>query len=163
MATAQNNNLILKMDEKDDGLNYYSNHLSLSDPNYFSQNIYSYYISSSHNTYLPYGQIFDPSSECYYKLILSVYFGGCIEIDTDSIHLTTNDVIITHLPTNTKSIGLRGILRTVISALVTKEQRGIVSGPVILTFDNKQLKKKLEHDMFWLVIEEELLTKENCK
>ena len=163
MTTVQNNISILKMDETANALNYYSNHLDLSDPNYLTQNIYSYYISSSHNTYLPYGQIFDPSSECYYKLILSVYFGGCIEIDTDSISIKDNDVIITHLPTNTKSIGLRGILRTVISALKTKEERMIVSGPVILTFDNKQLKKKSQHEMFWKVIEEELLTKDNYK
>jgi hypothetical protein len=162
MTTVQNN-LVLKIDENTNGLDYYSNHLDISDPNYLTQNIYSYFISSSHNTYLPYGQIFDPSSECYYKLILSVYFGGCIEIDTDSISIKDNDVIITHLPTNTKSIGLRGILRTVVSALATKEKRKIVSGPIILTFDNKQLKKKSQHNMFWKVIEEELLTKDNYK
>jgi hypothetical protein len=163
MASTANDHLIIKMDKENNGLDYYSNHLSLKDLNYLKQNIYSYWISSSHNTYLPYGQIFDPSSECYYKLILSVYFGGCVEIDTDSISTKPIDVIITHLPTNTKSIGLRGILRTVISALETKESRGIVSGPVILTFDNKKLKTKSDYTIFWTVIEEELLTEKNYK
>ena len=163
MTSIEDNALIIKSDIKSDELSYYNNHLSLKHPNYLTQSIYSYYISSSHNTYLPYGQIFDPSSECYYKLILSVYFGGCIEIDTDSISKKKDDVVITHFHTNTKSIGLRGILRTVLSAIKIKEERKIVSGPIILTFDNKKLNKKWQHDVFWKVIEEELLTKQNYK
>ena len=162
MASTQNN-LVLKPDLDSDETKYYSNHLSYSDLNYLTQNIYSYWISSSHNTYLPYGQVFDPSSECYYNLILSVYFGGCVEIDTDSVSSKKDDIVITHLPTNTKSISLREILKIVISALKTKEERNIVSGPIILTFDNKKLNKLWQHDVFWQVLETEILNEENYK
>lgn len=157
------NKLIIEMDNNIESLEYYTNHLSLKSPFYFKQNIYSYWISSSHNTYLPYGQVFDPSSECYYKLILSIYFGGCVEIDTDSVSVNRDDIVITHLPTNTKSVSLREIFKVVMSAIKTKEQRGIVSGPIILTFDNKKLNKPWQHDVFWKVLESELLNEENYK
>ena len=158
-----NNNLIIQADIEDNHLEYYSNHLNLTHPNYFSQSIYSYWISSSHNTYLPYGQIFDPCNECYYRLILLIYFGGCVEIDTYGISKNHDDVIINHLPTNLKEINLRQILKIVISSLKMKELRKIVSGPIILTFDNKKLNKKWQHDIFWKIIEEELLTTDHFK
>ena len=121
MTSAKNTHLVLQNDI--DSLSYYSNHLSISNKNYLKQNIYSYWISSSHNTYLPYGQVFDPASVCYYKLMLNIYFGGCVEIDTDSISPDKDDIIITHLPTNTKTISLRQVFRIVISALKIKEER----------------------------------------
>ena len=157
------NKLIIEMDNNIESLEYYTNHLSLKSPFYCKQNIYSYWISSSHNTYLPYGQVFDPSSECYYKLILSIYFGGCVEIDTDSVSADKKDIVITHLATNTKSVSLREIFKVVLSAIKTKEKRGIVSGPIILTFDNKKLNKPWQHNVFWNVLESELLNEENYK
>ena len=140
---------------------FYTNHLSLNDGNYYNQSLYNYWISSSHNTYLPYGQVFDPSSTCYYNLVLHLFFGGCVEIDTDSV--TTDDVIVTHLPTNTRSIKLSEILKIVIKVLQQKISKGITSGPIILTFDNKQLTKKSEHSIFWKVLEKYLLNEENYK
>lgn len=163
MTSITKNNLIVEMDKSNDSLAYYTNHLSINSPYYFKQNLYSYWISSSHNTYLPYGQVFDPSSECYYKLILSIYFGGCVEIDTDAVSKNKDDIVITHLSTNTKSISLREIFKIVLSAIKTKEQRGIVSGPIILTFDNKKLNKPWQHNVFWSVLESELLNEENYK
>ena len=55
---------------KEEEKQFLTNNLEISDlnPYYFQQNLFSYWISSSHNTYLPFGQIFDPSSVCYYKL-----------------------------------------------------------------------------------------------
>jgi len=140
---------------------FYTNHLSEKDPNYYNQSLYNYWISSSHNTYLPYGQVFDPSNTCYYNLILHLFFGGCVEIDTDSV--TNDDVIVTHLPTNTRSIKLSEILKIVIKVLQQKISKGITSGPIILTFDNKQLTKKSEHSVFWKVLEKYLLNEENYK
>jgi hypothetical protein len=140
---------------------FYTNHLSLNDGNYYNQSLYNYWISSSHNTYLPYGQVFDPSNTCYYNLVLHLFFGGCVEIDTDSV--TNDDVIVTHLPTNTRSIKLSEILKIVIKVLQQKISKGITSGPIILTFDNKQLTKKSEHSVFWKVLEKYLLNEENYK
>jgi len=142
-------------------LSYYTNHLSESNPNYHNLNIYSYWISSSHNTYLPYGQIWDESNTCYYKLILNLYFGGCIEIDTDGVSKDNQDIIITHLPTNSKQIRLSNIFKIVVDSIRTKIAKGIKSGPIILTFDNKKLVKKEQHEVFWKVLEKELLNKDN--
>jgi hypothetical protein len=142
-------------------MEYYTNHLSESNDNYFNQNIYNYWISASHNTYLPYGQIVDPSNTCYYKLMLNLFFGGCVEIDTDSITRDNQDVVVTHLPTNSKSIKLSEILKIVVEAVKTKIAKGIRSGPIIVTFDNKKLTKKAQHQVFWNVLERELLSEEN--
>jgi len=158
-----NENLVIQSDIERNHLEYYSNHLPVSKQNYFKQNIYSYWISSSHNTYLPYGQVFDPCNECYYKLILFIYFGGCLEIDTYDISSDRMDVIINHLPTNIKHIKLSEVLKIVIYSLKMKEERNIISGPIILTFDNKNLNKKWQHNIFWKVLEEELLTDDNYK
>jgi len=144
-----------------DDVEYYTNHLLESHPNYFDQNIYNYWISSSHNTYLPYGQVMDPSNSCYYKLILNLYFGGCVEIDTDSVTPDKQDILITHLPTNSKKIKLSEILEIVVDAIKNKMAKGIVSGPIILTFDNKKLLKKEEHEIFWKVLERHLLNAQN--
>lgn len=126
---------------------------------YYNQNLFSYWISSSHNTYLPYGQIFDPASVCYYRLQSAMYCGGCFEIDTDGITPDKKDVIVTHLPTNIKSIKLSSILKIICEAMENKKRKNILSGPLILTFDNKKLKKKEQHLVFWNVIEQELINK----
>lgn len=144
-----------------DDVEYYTNHLLESHKNYFDQNIYNYWISSSHNTYLPYGQVMDPSNSCYYKLILNLYFGGCVEIDTDSVSPDKQDILITHLPTNSKKIKLSEVLEIVVDAIKNKMAKGIVSGPIIITFDNKKLIKKEEHEIFWKVLERHLLNAQN--
>lgn len=146
---------------KNADLPYYTNHLSESNQKfYYNQNIYSYWISSSHNTYLPYGQIWDQSNTCYYKLILNLYFGGCIEIDTDGVSSDNQDILITHLATNSKKIKLSNIFKIVVESIQTKIAKGIKSGPIILTFDNKKLVKKEQHEIFWKVLEKELLNKD---
>lgn len=115
-------------------------------------NLFSYWISSSHNTYLPYDQIYDPSSLCYYKIFLSTYFGGCVEIDPSSLTENGEDIYVTHLPTNTKKIKLSKILKICFHAIKVKKERHILSGPLIITFDNKNLKTKNEHIIFWKLI-----------
>ena len=129
---------------------YYTNNLSVTDSFYLNQNIYSYYINSSHNTYLPFDQVKGTTSVCYYKLQSFTYFGGCFEIDT--IRSEKDDIIITHLPTNKKTLKLSSILKVIVEALKIKKERGIKSGPVILTFDNKGLKTKEDYTIFWNVL-----------
>jgi Phosphatidylinositol-specific phospholipase C, X domain/Phosphatidylinositol-specific phospholipase C, Y domain len=137
---------------------FYSSQIDLSNDFYFKQNLYNYWISSSHNTYLPYGQILDPSSVCYYRLQSMIYFGGCLEIDTDSA--TNDDIIVTHLPTNTKSIKLSSILKVIANSIEEKNKKKYKTGPIILTFDNKKLSKKSEHTVFWNVLNKELIDKD---
>ena len=134
------------------------NNLSSSLDFYNNQNLFSYWISSSHNTYLPYGQIFDPSSVCYYRLQSAMYFGGCFEIDTDSISIEKDDIIVTHLPSNSKKIKLSTILQIITQSINHKIKNNIVSGPIILTFDNKNLTKKSEHNIFWDVFNKEIIS-----
>ncbi len=107
-----------------------------------SLNIYQYWINSSHNTYLPYNQITDSSSLCYYELISSIYYGGCIEIDIFNFTDDLNDIIVNHLLTNSKSILLSDIIRICTSAIKRKKTKPEYkySGPLILIFDNKFIK-----------------------
>jgi hypothetical protein len=125
---------------------------------YLSQNLFSYWISSSHNTYLPFNQNTDPVNVCYYNLQSMVYSGGCLEIDTYGIE--DGDVVITHLFTNPNKIKLGDILDVIMVALNNKIRKEIKSGPFILTFDNKNLKKKSEQNIFWETINRKLLSGE---
>ena len=129
---------------------YYTNYISIHANNYYNLNIYSYYINSSHNTYLPFDQVKGVTSVCYYKLQAFTYFSGCFEIDT--IRKENDDIIITHLPTNKNTLKLSSILKVIVEALKLKIKRGIVSGPIILTFDNKGLRTKEDYTVFWNVI-----------
>jgi hypothetical protein len=127
---------------------------------YLSQNLFSYWISSSHNTYLPYDQNTDPVNICYYRLQSMVYSGGCVEIDTYGIE--DGDVIISHMITNRSNIKLGDILDIIMDALNSKIKRGIISGPFILNFDNSSLsnslRKKSEQEIFWQTINKKLLS-----
>ena len=123
---------------------------------YYSQNLFSYWISSSHNTYLPFNQNTDPVNVCYYNLQSMVYSGGCFEIDTYGIE--NNEVVITHLFSNPNKIKLGDILDVIMDALNNKIRKEIKSGPFILTFDNKNLKKKSQHAIFWNTINNKLLS-----
>lgn len=119
---------------------------------YYKQPIFSYWISSSHNTYLSHDQLRARSTLCYYRLQLMFYYGGCVELDTYVVK--DNDIIIQHLPSNSGGITLTSILDLVIKVTNIKINNNIVSsgGPILLTFDNKYLKKKSEHDIFWNII-----------
>jgi hypothetical protein len=124
---------------------------------YYNQNLFSYWISSSHNTYLPYDQLTGESSVCYYFLQSMTYHGGCLEIDTDRIE--GNDIIITHLSTNSRTIKLSSVLQIIKECIDIKKEKKILGGPIILNFDNKNLKTPKEYKVFWDVIKRELLDK----
>ena len=148
---------------KEEEKQFLTNNLEISDlnPYYFKQNLFSYWISSSHNTYLPFGQMFDPSSVCYYKLQSLMYHGGCMEIDTFAVTKDYSDVIITHLHTNSKTITLTSIFKIINIAIENKIKNNIISGPIISTFDNKNLKTEAEHMVFWNILDKVLLIDAN--
>jgi hypothetical protein len=125
---------------------YYKNKLDSKLDFYYKQNIYSYWIYSSHNTYLPYGQIFDQCDTIYYKLQTFLLSGGCLEIDIISV--CDDDVIVYHLATNSNTIKLSDIFKVVVSAVKEKERKNIISGPIILTIDNKNLTTLEEYKIF---------------
>jgi hypothetical protein len=124
-----------------------------------SLNIYQYWISSSHNTYLPYDQVFGQSNVCYYKLLSLVYYGGCLEIDTYGINKEKNDIIVNHLQSNAKGILLSDILDIIITSMKRKLTKSYFtnSGPLIITFDNKNLKTIEAQNIFWNIISKKLL------
>jgi hypothetical protein len=130
---------------------------------YLKQNLFSYWISSSHNTYLPFNQNRGENSLCYYNLQYMTYFGGCVEIDTFSVE--NQDVMISHLITNKKKIKLTDILKIVMEALISKIEKNIVSGPFILNFDNSglfnYLNTKEKQKVFWDNIYSSLLDTKN--
>ncbi len=129
-----------------------------NEPYYFNQNIYSYWINSSHNTYLPKGQVVDPGSLCYYKLQGYVFFSGCMELDFYGVTEDGNDIKIDHLPTNIRGVRLSLILQVIKQILdhVNKNKTSIKTGPIILSIDNKNLDKRKHSELLWKVIKENL-------
>jgi len=124
-----------------------------------SLNIYQYWINSSHNTYLPYNQITDSSSLCYYELISSIYYGGCIEIDIFNFTDDLNDIIVNHLSTNSKSILLSDIIKICTTAIKRKKTKPEYqySGPLILIFDNKSIKSNQKITLLKKIIIDKLI------
>jgi hypothetical protein len=126
------------------------------DKNYLSLNLFNYWISSSHNTYLPHDQNIDKVSVCYYRLQYMVYAGGCVEIDTYGIK--DGKVVISHM--NNGIIYLDDVLDIIMEALIIKKKRNINSGPFIINFDNNSpnnsLKTIIEQNIFWNTINEKL-------
>jgi hypothetical protein len=148
-------------DEKQDD-KFYTSRLDPSLPFYFGQNLFNYWISSSHNTYLPYEQNTNINSVCYYRLQLMSYFGGCVEIDTYGVTDKNDDIIINHMATNSGTTKLSDILRIILDILIIKIKRGFISGPLILNFDNSSptnaLLMKSQQELFWNVVDRVLLS-----
>ena len=131
---------------------YYKSDLTTTEQYYYKQSIYNYWICASHNTYLPFDQIFGKCSECYYWIQMNTFLGGCVEIDTFSISDDKTDIIITHLPSNPNQIRLSSILDIIGQIVISKKSIGIITGPIILTFDNKGLKTNEAYVIFWCVV-----------
>ncbi len=137
---------------------YMTSLINPDEPYYFTQNIYSYWINSSHNTYLPKGQVLDPGSLCYYKLQGYVFFSGCMELDFYGVTEDGNDIKVDHLPTNIRGIRLSIILQVIKQILdhLNKNKSKIRTGPIILSIDNKKLDKRKHSELLWKVIKENL-------
>jgi hypothetical protein len=147
-------------DEKQDD-KFLTSRLDPSTLYYFNQNLMNYWISSSHNTYLPYEQNTNINSVCYYRLQLMSYFGGCVEIDTYGVTDKKDDIIINHMITNSGTTKLSDILNIIVNILIIKIKRGFISGPLILNFDNSSpsnaLLMKTQQELFWEVVNRVLL------
>ena len=114
-----------------------------------------YFIDSSHNTYIMANQLSGTVSYCMYMLHMNLIRGGCLEIDPNSIE--GDDVAISHTIVQgavMNSLRLSTILRTI--RYWVEKNYVSMKGPIILSFDNKSLKKKNEHDVVWKVIKENL-------
>ncbi len=141
-----------------DDTKYMTSLINPEEPYYFTQNIYSYWINSSHNTYLPKGQVLDPGSLCYYKLQGYVFFSGCMELDFYGVTSDGNDIKVDHLPTNIRGVRLSLILQVIKQILdhVNKNKTSIKTGPIILSIDNKNLDKRKHSDLLWKIIKDNI-------
>ncbi len=141
-----------------DDSTYMTSLINPTEPYYFTQNIYSYWINSSHNTYLPKGQVIDPGSLCYYKLQGYVFFSGCMELDFYGVTEDGNDIKVNHLPTNIRGVKLSIILQVIkeIIDYLNKNKSKIMNGPIILSIDNKKLDKRKHSELLWKVIKENI-------
>lgn len=116
-----------------------------------------YWINSSHNTYLPYGQIGTRTSTCYYNLLLQLYEGGCVEIDLVRLTNDNLDIKVSH-DTQTLSyvskghIKLSSIVEVLLRIMKRKTKYNKKTGPVILSIDNKGNTSKLE-ELFFKIFE----------
>jgi len=116
-----------------------------------------YWIISSHNTCLPYGQIGTRTSTCYYNLVLQLYEGGCVEIDLVRLTKDNLDIKVSH-DTHIFSyvskghIKLSSIVKVLLRIMKRKTKYNKITGPVILSIDNKGNISELE-EMFFKIFE----------
>jgi hypothetical protein len=142
----------------------------ITDPEYYNNSIYDYWILSSHNTYLAFDQIVSDSNMCYYNLILNIFMGGCVEIDLNGVEYDKNDkkkmidIKVRHSKINNTYLLLSKVLYKIVEVMKKKyllkklNSKSIFPiGPLILTFDNKNIMEKEEQDLFWNIIYENLL------
>jgi hypothetical protein len=119
-----------------------------------------FYICSSHNTYLPGNQLSDRSAYHMYFAFLNKFKGGCLEIDPIKVTKDRSDIIINHANIQlTGGIKLGNLLYQIKLWLLRNIDH--VTGPIILTFDNKSVKSIKDHQVIWKVFNEVLFTKEN--
>jgi hypothetical protein len=118
-----------------------------------------YYCVSSHNTYLPGNQLTSKSTYYIYMAILNKFGGGCLEIDPICLTSDQKDIKIYHLKTPTGEIKLGILLKLII--LWLRDPTNEKKGPIILTFDNKTLKYKFEHDIIWKIFNDILYNDKN--
>lgn len=128
-----------------------------SNNNQINYHLSCYWINSSHNTYLPYGQIGTRTSTCYYNLLLQLYEGGCVEIDLVRLTKDNLDIKVSH-DTQTFSyiskghIKLSSIVKVLLRIMERKTKYNKKTGPVILSIDNKGKTSELE-TMFFKILE----------
>jgi hypothetical protein len=108
------------------------------------QPLASFFIASSHNTYLESGQIYGTSSiECYTNFIHH-FKGGCVEIDLQ--HSRNNDIMVGH-GTFTGELKLSLILKALRDYVLNNFDKML--GPIILSLDNKKITAQEDRDIIW--------------
>jgi len=115
------------------------------------------YIASSHNTYLVGDQLFGAADIHCYLNFIKKYGGGCVEMDIVSMkeNKGKEDVYIKHTGTGTGGLFLRDILSGIKDIINTTNQK--MSGPVILSFDNKDITSFKDHQKIWNIFKETLV------
>ncbi len=122
------------------------------------------YIASSHNTYLDGHQMTGTTDKKCYSNFIKHYKGGCVEMDVVNLEereIKDNDgkkknfdVKITHTGTGTSSLWLRDILQEMKNILTDKSIS--LTGPIILSFDNKDILSDLNQRIVIDIIKEYL-------
>jgi hypothetical protein len=112
------------------------------------------FIASSHNTYLQGNQLSGATNiNCYFNFIKK-YGGGCVEMDVLNVEKRNgnDDVRIGHTGTASGVLYLRDILIGIKGIIHTDK----MLGPVILSFDNKDITKYEDHQKIWNMFTEVL-------
>jgi len=114
------------------------------------------YIASSHNTYLVGNQLTGATDINCYLNFIKKYGGGCVEMDIVKMEQNKDkeDVYIKHSGTFSSGLFLRDILTGIKNIINNPKQK--MSGPVILSFDNKDIKSFENHQKIWKIFEETL-------
>ena len=131
---------------------YYQNLMSGGNIPNDNDRLIDCYIVSSHNTYLEGDQLAGKTNiNCYFNFIKK-YGGGCVEMDILNIekHNGKDDVRIGHTGTASGVLYLRDILIGTKGILHTQDMKG----PVILSFDNKDITKYSDHQQIWNIFNE---------
>lgn len=146
------------------GYEYFQKYYKYLHKNMIGENsdlLTNYFFVSSHNTYLPGNQLTSNSAYYIYFAILNKFGGGCMEIDPVEITKNRDDVKIYHSGTPTGKIKLGILLKLIVMWLKDPDNKDKITGPILLTFDNKTIKKRRDHDIIWNIFNDILFREEN--
>jgi len=108
-----------------------------------------FFIASSHNTYISGNQLTGGVDEKCYTNFIEMYGGGCVEFDP--VKVENDDVLISHTGTLVEKLSLRSTLKAIYNSMDKMNKNGTMKGPVILSFDNKDIKGQLQQTL-WKII-----------
>lgn len=118
------------------------------------------FIASSHNTCITGSQWLSSASKKQYCKFLDYFRGGCVEIDltmSRDVPMVAHGVFMKMM----SGITLEDALKAIVSRYRELKDTGFNPGPLIITFDNKDARKKVHHDLIWGVLNDVLYVEEN--
>jgi len=93
------------------------------------------------------------SSYYYYLAFLNYFKGGCLEIDPASITKDSDDILVYHygFPHTNTGVYLSVLLKLIIIWVRANKDK-LDLAPIILSIDNKNIKKYIDHQVIWKVL-----------
>ena len=94
------------------------------------------------------------SSYYYYLAFLNHFRGGCLEIDPSGITKDQEDVLIYHqgFPQTNNDVRLSVLLKLILVWVRYVTSNSSLIGPIILSIDNKKIRRYQDQQVIWKVL-----------